>query len=180
MGCFTTLQVLAIVMLLCSSPPTVHGTTEYYAIPTEYKCIHCPGEPCHTLNHYASNIPNYTWSDVVVRFLPGNHSLNQSFHVSNKRNLQFTSFHPAVSIHTGSVSIHCTGEGNFHFQHTLNVTIVGLLFCMFGSQASALMFDNAINFRIHGVIVQHRKEHSVHSIYIKKEFGKSLTLNSIT
>ena len=71
-----------------------------------------------TLNYYASNIPDYAWSDVVMRFLPGNHSLNQSFYIGNKRNLQLTSFHPAMSVHFGNVSIHCTSQGYFHFWHT--------------------------------------------------------------
>ena len=128
MGCITALQLLKITLLFCISPPFIYGTTEYYVMPTEYHGIPCPGEPCHTLNYYARNIPNYAWSDVVVRFLPGNHSLNQPFHISKKRNLQLISFYPAISVHTGNVTIHCTNEANFHFQHASNVTIVGLLF----------------------------------------------------
>ena len=112
----TILQALAIaVLFFCNFPSIVEGTTEYYVIPTGYSGIPCPGEPCHTLNHYASNIPDYTWSDVVVRFLPGNHSLNQPFYIRNKGNLQLTSFKPAVSVSMGGVSIHCTSEANFHF-----------------------------------------------------------------
>ena len=123
----TILQALAIAVLFFCNSSIVEGTTEYYVIPTEYSGMPCPGEPCHTFNHYASNIPAYTWSDVVVRFLPGNHSLNQPFYIKNKRNLQLTSFDPAVSVSMGGVSIHCTSEANFHFQHTSNVTIVDLL-----------------------------------------------------
>ena len=120
MGCITILELLIIAVLFCSSPPIIHGITEYYVVPTEYNGIPCPGEPCHTLNHYASNIPNYAWSDVVVRFLPSNHSLNQSFYITNKRNLELTSFKPAVSLSIADVSIHCTRDGNFHFRHTSN------------------------------------------------------------
>ena len=182
MGSTTTLQLLTIIVLLCSSPPIVHGTTEYYVVPTEYGGIPCPGEPCHTLNHYASNIPNYTWSDVVVRFLPGNHSLNRTFHVSNKRNLQLTSFNPDKSIDIGSVSVHCTSEGNFHFKYTSNVTITGLLF---RSVSATLIFDNANNFRIHCVIIRNSEMDSClfgdcHSITIinYKAFGKSIISHS--
>ena len=80
-----------------------------------------------------------------------------SFHVHNISNLQLTSFNRAVSIH--SASIHCTSLGNFHFKHTLNVTIVDLLFFiepMARILSGTLTFDNAINFRIHQVIVEKR------------------------
>ena len=177
MGYISKLQLLTIAVLFCSSSPIVHGTTEYYVVPTQYNGIPCPGEPCHTLNHYASHIPNYTWSDVVVRFLPGNHSLNQSFHVSNSRNLQLTS---TASVDIGSVSIHCISEGNFHFQHTSNTMIVGLLFFfepMDQYHSGTLMLDNAINFRIHRIIVYNLGQFG-HSVRIQKGFGKSIISHS--
>ena len=178
MGCLTILQLLTIAMLFCSSPAFIHGTTEYYVVPIEDNhVIPCPGEPCHTLNHYASNIPNYTWSDIVVTFLPGNHSLNQPFHVSNISNLQLTS---TTSVDIGSVSIHCISEGNFHFQHTSNTTIVGLLFFfepMVRYHSGTLMLDNAINFRIHRIIV-HNLGQFGHSVHIQKGFGKSIISHS--
>ena len=183
MDFINTLQLLTIVVLLCSLPPFVQGTTEYYVVPTEDNhVVPCPGEPCHTLNHYVSNIPDYAWSDVVVRFLPGNHSLNQSFHVRNISNLQLTSFNSDVRI--DSASIHCTSEGNFHFKHTSNITIVDLLFFiepMTSILSGTLIFDNTINFRIHQVIVQIWKrdsEHDGNSIYIRKAFGKSIISHS--
>ena len=163
MGCITTLQLLTTVLLSFSYLPIVHGTTEYYVIPTEYKGMPCPGEPCHTLNHYASHIPNYTWSDVAVRFLPGNHTLNQSFHVSNITNLQLTTFNPGKSICIGSASIHCTSEGNFNFKHASNVTIADLMFfteSVAGFHFGTLMFDNVANFRIHCVNVQQSESDS--------------------
>ena len=179
----TILQALAIVVLFfCNSPSIVEGTTEYSVIPTGYSGIPCPGQPCHTLNHYASNIHDYTWSDVVVRFLPGNHSLNRPFYIRNKRNLQLTSFKPAVSM--GGVSIHCTSEANFHFQHTSNVTIVDLLFVVepvVSILSGTLMFDSAINFRIQRVIVQNwerESKHYGHTIYLRNTFGKSIISSS--
>ena len=178
MGCLTILQLLTIAMLFCSSPAFIHGTTEYYVVPIEDNhVIPCPGEPCHTLNHYASNTPDYTWSDIVVRFLPGNHTLNQSFHVSNISNLQLTS---TTSVDIGSVSIHCISEGNFHFKHTSNTTIVGLLFFfepMVRYHSGTLMLDNAINFRIHRIIV-HNLGQFGHSVHIQKGFGKSTISHS--
>ena len=156
MGHITTLHLLTIAVF-CNCSSIVHGVTERYVIPTEYDGTQCPGEPCHTLIHYASNIHNYKWSDVVVRFLPGNHSLNQSFYVSNVSNLQLTSFDPAVSIRTGSVSIHCTSEGNFYFKNTSNITITDLLFFIkpkFGMESGSLMFDDAIDFKIHQIVMQ--------------------------
>ena len=180
----TILQVLAIAVLFFCNSSIVEGTTEYYVIPTEYSGMPCPGQLCHTLNHYASNIPDYTWSDVVVRFLPGNHSLNQPFYIRNERNLQLTSFKPAVSVSMGGVSIHCTSEANFHFQHTSNVTIVDLLFVVepvISDDYGTLMFDSAINFRIQQVIVQNWKrewKHYGHTIYLQNTFGKSMISDS--
>ena len=184
MGCITALQLLKITLLFCISPPFIYGTTEYYVMPTEYHGIPCPGEPCHTLNYYARNIPKYAWSDVVVRFLPGNHSLNQSFCISKKRNLQLTSFYPDISVHTGNVTIHCTSEANFHFQHASNVTIVGLLFItepVASILSGTLMFDATVNFRIQEVIVQNWKRQSNHSgntIYLQNTLGKSTISDS--
>ena len=137
-----------------------------------------------TLNYYASNIPDYAWSDVVMRFLPGNHSLNQSFYIGNKRNLQLTSFHPAMSVHSGNVSIHCTSQGYFHFWHTSNVTIVGLLFFVEpvpSIVSGTLMFDGTTNFRIWQIIMQTWKresDHYGHTIYLHNIFGKSIISDS--
>ena len=184
MGCITASQLLKITLLFCISPPFIYGTTEYYVMPTEYHGIPCPGEPCHTLNYYARNIPNYAWSDVVVRFLPGNHSLNQPFHISKKRNIQLTSFYPAISVHTGNVTIHCTSKANFHFQHASNVTIVGLLFItepVASTLSGTLMFDTTVNFRIQEVIVQNWKRQSNHrgnTIYLQNTLGKSTISDS--
>ena len=181
----TILQALAIaVLFFWNSPSIVEGTTEYYVAPTEYSGIPCPGQPCHTLNHYASNIPDYTWSDVVVRFLPGNHSLNQPFYIRNKRNLQLTSFEAAVSVSMGGVSIHCTSEANFHFWQTSNVTIVDLLFVVepvVSIVSGTLMFNGGINFRIQRVIVQNWERESNchgHTIHLKNTYGKSIILDS--
>ena len=128
MCCLTILQLLTMAMLFCSSPPIVHGTTECYVVPTQYKGIPCPlvspATPSIIMPAIYPTI--YTFSDVVVRLPPGNHILNQSFYIRNKRNLHLSSFKPAVSLSMGGVSIHCTSEeSNFHFQHTSNVTIVG-------------------------------------------------------
>ena len=180
----TILQALAIAVLFFCNFSIVEGTTEYYVIPTEYSGMPCPGQPCHTLNHYASNIPDYTWSDVVVRFLPGNHSLNQPFYIKNKRNLQLTSFDPAVSVSMGGVSIHCTSEANFHFQQTSNVTIVDLLFVVepvVRFVSGTLMFIDGINFRIQRVIVQNWERESNchgHTIYLRNTFGESIISDS--
>jgi len=53
----------AVTVLLCCLSD-IHGITEYYVKPTELDNTSCPGEPCHTLNYFASNTHN-TWSGVV-------------------------------------------------------------------------------------------------------------------
>ena len=59
MGYYTPLLLLTkpvILLLFCLSD--VHGITQYYVKPTEFDNMSCPGEPCHTLNYFASNTHN--------------------------------------------------------------------------------------------------------------------------
>ena len=145
----------AVTVLLCCLSD-VHGITEYYVKPTEFDNTSCPGQPCHTLNYFASNAHN-AWSDVAVRFLPGNHSLNQSLYISNNSNLHLTTFHPVTSKQSISVSIHCPSMANFHFNNVSNITIDGLSFHSCGlpekhlfktSAEGTLHFQNVSNFCI--------------------------------
>ena len=125
--CIPLLLLTKAVILLLYCLSDVHGATEYYVKPTEFGNTSCPGEPCHTLNHFASSMHN-TWSGVVVRFLPGNHSLNQSLHISSSNNLHLTSFEPVTSIQHLSVIIRCASVANFHFNDVSNIKIDGLSF----------------------------------------------------
>ena len=109
-------------------PSVVHGTTEYYVKAKESTVVSCPGEPCHIFDHYLSIGDHYTWSNIAIIFLPGNHIMSQSLHVRNSNSVQLISFHPATSIRNLSVNIHCTRVANFQFNNVLNVTVDGLGF----------------------------------------------------
>ena len=169
----------AVIFLLCCLG-NVHGITEYYVKPTEFDNTSCPGEPCHTLNHFASNT-HYAWSGVVVRFLPGNHSLNQSLYISSSSNLHLTSFEPVTSIQNLSVIIHCPGMGNLYFYNVSNVTIHGLSFYHYGiplqspfMTPSALYFRNVANFCIDYIKIQSWFK----TIRIRNGFGRSVISHS--
>jgi len=145
----------AVTVLLCCLSD-IHGITDYVK-PTEFDyIISCPKEPCHALNYFASNTHN-TWSGVVLSFLPGNHSLNQSLYISSNSNLHLTTFHPVTSTQSISVSIHCPSMANFHFNNVSNITIDGLSFHSCGlpekhlfktSAEGTLHFQNVTNFCI--------------------------------
>ena len=121
---------LLIVAVVCIFPSVVHGITEYYVKPTESAVVswQCPDEPCHTIDHYLSNVDHYTWSNVAIIFLPGTHSMNQSLLIHSSNSVQLISFHPATSMRNLSVTIHCTRVANFQFNNVLNVTVDGLGF----------------------------------------------------
>ena len=173
----------AVILLLCCLSD-VHGVTEYYVKPTEFDNTTCPGEPCHTLSHFASNT-HYAWSGVVVRFLPGNHSLNQSLYISSNSNLHLTSFYPVTSIQNLSVIILCPGIGKFYFHNVSNVTIHGLSFYYYGipqlpsliMSPRVLYFENVTNFCIDYIKIQSWLK-TKSTIRIRNGFGRSLISHS--
>jgi len=181
MGYSTPLLLLtkAVFVLLCCLSD-VQGITEYCVKPTEFDYISCPGEPCHTLNYFASNTHN-TWSDVVLRFLPGNHSLNRSLYISNNSNLYLTTFHPVTSIQNLSVSIHCPSIANFHCYNVSNITIDGLSFHNCGIPEKYL-FDtsaegtNVTNFWVDYIKIQSWR--TTDGIRVKKGCGRSVNSHS--
>ena len=170
----------AVTVLLCCLSD-VHGITEYYVKPTEFDNTSCPGQPCHTLNYFASNAHN-AWSDVAVRFLPGNHSLNQSLYISNNSNLHLTTFHPVTSKQSISVSIHCPSMANFHFNNVSNITIDGLSFHSCGlpekhlfktSAEGTLHFQNVSNF-----CIKMQSWCTTDAIQFNSRFGRSVVSHS--
>ena len=177
MGSYAHLLLLtsAVILLLCCFG-NVHGVTEYYVKPTEFGNTSCPGEPCHTLNHFASSMHN-TWSGVVVRFLPGNHSLNQSLYISSSSNLHLTSFEPVTSIQHLSVIIHCPSMGNFHFYNVSNITIdrLGFYNCGFNTPGT-LYFQHVTNFWVDYVKIQTRV--TTDTIQVKNGLGWSVISRS--
>ena len=162
MGYYTSLLLLnKAVILLLRCLGNVHGITEYYVKPTEFGNTSCPGEPCHTLDHFTSNTQS-TWSGVIMRFLPGNHSLNQSLYISSNSNLHLTSFDPVTSIQYLSVNIRCASVANFHFYNVSNVVIHGLSFYNCGlpdqypydTPVGTLYFHHVTNFWVDYINIQ--------------------------
>ena len=171
MGYYAHLLLLtkAVILLLCCLSD-VHGITEYYVKPAEFDNTSCPGEPCHTLSHFASNT-HYAWSGVVVRFLPGNHSLNQSLYISSSSNLHLTSFEPVTSIQNLSVNIHCPSMANFHFYNVSNIKIDGLGFYNCGIITQGTLYlQHVTNFLIDFITIQSWRT-TAFAVRVKNEFG---------
>ena len=170
------LQLTTAVILLLCCLGNVHEVTEYYVKPTEFDNTTCPGEPCHTLSHFASNTL-YAWSGVVVRFLPGNHSLNQSLYISSSSNLHLTSFEPVTSIQNLSVIIHCPSMGNFHFYNVSNITIdcLGFYNCGFNTPGT-LYFQHVTNFWVDYVKIQTLA--TTDALQVKNGLGRSVISRS--
>ena len=177
--CFYTPLLLrtkaVILVLFCLS--NVHGITEYYVKPTERDNTSCPGEPCHTLNYFASNMHN-KWSGAVVRFLPGNHSLNRSLYISSSSNLHLTSFDPVTSIQNLIVNIHCPSTANFHFYNVSNITVVGLCFynCGRSEPPATLYFQHVTNFWVDYIEINGWPTTDV--IQVNNGFGRSVISHS--
>ena len=170
------LTKVIILLLYCLSD--VHGITEYYVKQRKLDNTSCPGEPCHTLNYFASNTHN-AWSDVVVRFLPGNHSLNWSLYISSNSNLHLITFHPVTSIQDLSVNIHCSSNANFHFYNISNLTIDGLSFYNCGSNNQGTLYlQHVINFWVDYIKIQSWRTYTNDAIHIKNGFGKSVISHS--
>ena len=123
-----------------------------YVKPTEE--TKCPGDPCHTLDEYASNAthPN----DTIMKFLPGIHDLNRPFpftHASNitLKTTDVTWNQTVVSCSAGIESV-CP---YLAFHHTSDVTIVGLSFVNCGGSLRpySLFFLKSNNITISQVLI---------------------------
>ena len=145
---------------------------------TTYLALH--GEPCHTLNYVASNT-HKSWSGVVLRFLPGNHSLNCSLYISSNSNLHLTTLDLVTSTQNLSANIHCPSSANFHFCNVSNITTDGLSFHNCGIPEKYL-FDtsaegtNVTNFWVDYIEIQ--SWHTTDTIRVYNGFGRSVISHS--
>ena len=68
-------------LLLILHTTTAASSTVLYVTPTPE--TPCPAKPCHTLSQYAHNVSEYITTDTTFVFLPGDHSLDTDFNISN-------------------------------------------------------------------------------------------------
>ena len=121
-------QVLA---LACSVP----SADICYVRPADSPLSSCPGQPCLTLHEYVE-INNFT-NGTTLQFLPGNHTLQQSFSLVNISYVTFeAAFNSSVAniIYKDSVTIHSS--------RVTHLNIIGLSFILSqGGDRSALEFN---------------------------------------
>ena len=79
-----TLLVVANVLAFVSGS---HSDIRYVMRPADSPPSSCPGQPCLTLHEYVE-IDNFT-SGTTLQFLPGNHTLQQSFTIEHISNITF-------------------------------------------------------------------------------------------
>ena len=70
-----------IALLLVLHTTTAASSTVLYVTPTPE--TPCPAKPCHTLSQYAHNVSEYLTTDTTFVFLPGDHSLDTDFNISD-------------------------------------------------------------------------------------------------
>ena len=108
--------VAKVLVLVCSTTPDIR-----YVRPADSPLSSCPGQPCLTLHEYVE-IDNFT-NGTTLQFLPGNHTLQQSFSLVNISNIIFEAVlnHPVTNIISkDNATIHC--------DRITHLDIVGLSF----------------------------------------------------
>ena len=118
------LPILLLMLLISCSAQSI-----YYVTPTPN--TPCPGEPCHTLSEYvAGQYFNKLPANTTVKFLSGNHTLEQTISVTNLRRLVLhgdSSFLPEVTSR-----IECTWPAGFVCTDITELYISALAFISCG------------------------------------------------
>ena len=76
----STVQVFIGLLLVLHTTTAASGTVLYVTPTLETPC---PAKPCHTLSQYAHNVSEYITTDTTFVFLPGDHSLDTDFNISD-------------------------------------------------------------------------------------------------
>ena len=108
-----------------------------YVRPADSPLSSCPGQPCLTLHEYVE-IDNFT-NGTTLQFLPGNHTLQQSFRLVNISNVTFeAAFNHSVT------NIICKDDVTIHCDRVIHLQIVGLSFTISQrGNISALKFSHS-------------------------------------
>ena len=76
----STVQLFIALLLVLHTTTAASGTVLYVTPTPETPC---PAKPCHTLSQYAHNVSEYLTTDTTFVFLPGDHSLDTDFNISD-------------------------------------------------------------------------------------------------
>ena len=120
--------LLLVLLTSCSARST------YYV--TSTPDTPCPGEPCHTLSQYVAN-QNFKnlLASTTMKFLPGNHTLNQTISVTNLTWLSLLG--DSSSLPEVTSRIVCTWPAGFVFTGITELYISSLAFISCGHNDSA-------------------------------------------
>ena len=108
----------------------------YYVVPTP-DLTPCPGKPCHTLSEYAAkyNLNPHPQADRTLVFLPGDHTLEQTWSLGSFRSLILHG--SSFSLPEITSRIHCVQPAGFLFKYTTKLHIRALAFISCGHKDSA-------------------------------------------
>ena len=112
------LFVAQVLLIVCSATSDIR-----YVRPADSPLSSCPGQPCLTLHEYVE-IDNFT-NGTTLHFLPGNHTLQQSFSLVNISDITFA----AVFNHSVT-NIICKNNVSIYCDRIIHLDIVGLSFIL--------------------------------------------------
>ena len=124
----TMMLLLSVLLGGLFNGPLLCGAVDYYVTPTDSSHPDCPiGEPCYTINHYASNDSYFSGKEnITLNFLQGTHNLSKSIDFRNVYNLGLRGYtadsgncDPQVDIYFESalISIVNHGPGELILEH---------------------------------------------------------------
>ena len=138
-----------------------------YVKPTEDTT--CPGEPCHTLDEYAQNAPQYFISDTSVEFLPGTHSLSQPLNISGVNNLSWVARNAARN----ETVIRLFEP--LQFTNVSNLTLLDSTLVFGYNNRTFLGFESVLHLKVSCVIFQSVSSTDTHpEIVVRNVFGSSI------
>lgn len=149
-------------LCLLISNGLVCRASEYFVKPTDPADSVCPGEPCYTLNAYASGTGGIQFrSNATVLVLSGTHTLNRSIDINSVNNFTLVGVDSPVitcenrseAIGLSFINISVLTIKNIDFANCLGSLAQGLPITM-----EALHFENIINLTVANVRVQNCSE----------------------
>ena len=112
------LFVAQVLLIVCRATSDIR-----YVRPADSPLSSCPGQPCLTLHEYVE-IDNFT-NGTTLQFLPGNHTLQQSFHLVNISDVTFeAAFNHSVT------NIICNDDVTIHSRRVSHLNIIRLSFIL--------------------------------------------------
>ena len=137
------LFVAQVLLIVCSATSDIS-----YVRPADSPLSSCPGQPCLTLHEYVE-IDNFT-NGTTLQFLPGNHTLQQSFSLVRISNITFE------AVFDNSVTkINCKDNVTIYYERVIHLDIVGLSFILSQTgDRSALEFSESKSVFISDTVFQ--------------------------